>query len=111
MKTLLLFSFVFVFTACSPSVKTVYLGGLNAGPSKSVESVTVYLTGDDVQRPYENVAILTCPESNPGDTEAVQSLRYRAAEIGCDAIIIGGSGLETYVSHHNKSAIAIRYTQ
>jgi hypothetical protein len=91
---------------------------LNAAPlpmkSRAPESVEVYV-GNAPARPHVDVGLLEVEEQSgfgPGTQALVDSLRDRAAEIGCDALVIGGvsskvSEVESLLFDHNANRKAL----
>jgi hypothetical protein len=85
---------VLIFSACGTSVTETYLNG---PPGTTVprgrHSVRIYASGPPA-RPHTDVAILQVEQSHglgeQGLDIMLDRLRTRAAQLGCDGVVVGG---------------------
>lgn len=109
--------------ACT-TTSSVMLGGTGTYPEQSPSQVRVFLREDDVDREFEEIALVTA-RSHAGwtdETDLIRAMRKRAARLGADAIIIGDLSEPTtlervaevvtdYEPQRRGRALAIKFVQ
>jgi hypothetical protein len=83
-----------LISACGTSVSETYLDGPQGTPiPRARRSVHIYASGPPA-RPHRDVAILEVQQTHgfndQGTDLMIDRLRGRAAELGCDGVVIGG---------------------
>jgi hypothetical protein len=87
------FLLTLLLSACGPWVNAT---ALNPSPrtlsSRSAGSVDVYSSGPPA-RPHVDVALLEVgkgDDNSGGTSQMIQTLRQKAADMGCDGVVVGG---------------------
>jgi hypothetical protein len=85
---------VLAVSSCGTFVTETYLNGTPSTASpRSPESVQIYTSGSP-SRPHEDVALLEVKQTHglnqQGRAIMLDRLRARAAQMGCDAVVVGG---------------------
>jgi hypothetical protein len=91
-----------LLSACGPWVSAT---ALNPSPrmlsSRSAKSVDVYSSGPPA-RPHVDVALLEVgkgDDGSSGTSEMIERLRQKAADMGCDGVVVGGMTTRTADVH------------
>ena len=122
MKRLLLTAYCLMMLIGCVSVNVIPLGGAEFYPTDA--NVLVYYNRDNIEKPYDEIAILNAKTTDKdfvSDEKMLNALLLKAKEIGADAVIYesqstkkGGpmvliSGMLAQDTHGSFRVIAIRY--
>ena len=122
MKRLLLTAYCLMMLIGCVSVNVIPLGGAEFYPTDA--NVLVYYNRDNIEKPYDEIAILNAKTTDKdfvSDEKMLNALLLKAKEIGADAVIYesqstkkGGpmvliGGMLAQDTHGSFRVIAIRY--
>jgi hypothetical protein len=80
---------VLILAGCGTSVTMTRLQPIHVSTKLPPSSVEVFASGPP-RRPYDDVALLQATTGDDDTPEMIRHLQERAAEAGCDAIVLGG---------------------
>jgi hypothetical protein len=74
-------------------------------PKRPYGSVQLYQSFADVTRPYQIIGLLS-EEGSPGDEALmIQAMLYKAADLGGDAVVLGGPNFDEKEIKNNSVAV------